>query len=477
MWDRTMFCLLVLAAGPGMARGQGPRPAASLGSASAAPAPDSLSCPQCVPQRRFWLAAGDLMVAQLVPFAINNLHRKESWARVSPTTWRNNLSYPWQWDDNMFQNNQFAHPFQGSLYYNAARTNGYGFWESAPWPFAGSLMWELFFEAWAPAPNDFVNTSLGGVILGETLFRLSRLPLDNTARGGGRVWREVVSGLLNPISGLNRLVRGETGAVSANPSWWRPAMMFGVLDLGYRQTTELTGDGQLSGETSQWDATFALSYGDPVRDLGRAPFSHFAIRAEVAGPSETGFLSELTARGSLGAWRLGESGRHQAAVSLEYDYFNNPAFVYGGQSIQLGLVSAIGAPGAEWWGQASFLFNGVILGATQSDYYSALEGRDYDYGPGLGTVLDARVLYRNRIQASAHYLGLWLYAIDGAESSHYQAALQLELRYWMSRKLGVGVSYTGYTRRSDYRAHPDGSESAEFIRAFVSSAIPRLPLP
>jgi hypothetical protein len=446
-----------------------------VGSAPLALAPDTLPCPECNPPRRFWFAAADLLFVQLLPWAYNTFGRDAVWSQVGPTTWKNNLVYPWKWDDNTFQNNQFGHPYQGNMYFNSARTNGYGFWRSAAWPVAGSLMWEIFFEGWAPATNDFVYTSVGGVILGESLYRLSRLPLDNTATGGARVWREITSGLLNPISGLNRLVRGETGRVSATPPSWRPSAILGIMDLGYRQTTQsIIGGGTETG-SSQWNATFALSYGNPITDLGRAPFSYFAFRADLAGPSDKGLLSQLSARGSLAAWPLSESGRHQAALSLEYDYFSNPAFEYGGQSIQVGLVSTFGAPGTTWWGQTNFLFNGVILGATQSDYYESVEGRDYDFGPGLGTILSGRFLYKNRMLGTVAYTGLWLHTVDGTESAHYQDALLVEGRYWVTRKIGLGLSYTGYNRHSNYAALPDVDESSSFVRAFISAAFPGLP--
>lgn len=438
---------------------------------------DTLPCLECNPPRRFWMAVGNVMVAQFVPFFISNVITKETWARVGPTTWRNNFYYPWQWDDNNFQNNQFAHSYQGSLYYNAARTNGYNFWGAALWPVAGSLMWEYFFEAWAPSPNDFINTTVGGIVLGETLFRLSRLTLDNTSHGPERALREIGSGLLNPISGLNRVLRGETARVSANPPEWRPSAIIGVLDVGARRTTQSIGGGPDVTGSAQWNVSFLLSYGDPVKDLSRKPFSYFALRADLAGPSNGGLVNQLSARGSLAAWPLGESGRHQIAVSLEYDYFNNPAFEYGGQSVQLGLVSAIGAPGKTWWGQTSLLFNGVLLGAVRSDYYSAIEGRDYDYGPGLGTIVSGRLLYKNKIQLTAGYTGLWIHTVDGTKSVHYQDAILAELRYWASRRIGLGISYTGYDRKSEYADNLDVEQTSSFLRAFASMAIPGLPLP
>jgi hypothetical protein len=278
------------------------------------------------------------------------------------------------------------------------------------------------------------------------------------------------------VGGLNRLIRGETSRVSANPPTWRPSFILGVLDLGYRRTTQSLGSGFIQSGDNQWNATLSLSYGNPVKDLSGPPFSYFALRADLAGPGPTGLVNQFSARGSLAAWPLG-SGRHnQLALSLEYDYFNNPAFVYGGQSAQFGLVTLIGKPGGDWWGQTSVLVNGVILGATQSDEYRSVEGRDYDYGPGLGAIGTARVLYKNRLQGTAAYTGLWIHTLDGTDSAHYQDALMVEGRYWASHRIGVGVSFTAYHRHSVYSGLPPVDQQANFVRFFLSEALPGLPL-
>lgn len=465
----------------GIPRITGPQPIspAFLGGGPSALLPvvapsDTLPCPQCDPPKRFWLGAADLMLVQLLPLTFDVYVLDADYAKISPTTWRNNLGYPWVWDHDIFVTNQFGHPLQGSMYYNSGRSNGYNFWGAALWPVAGSLLWEYFAEVEAPSYNDFVNTSVGGVILGEALYRLSRLPLDNTATGGERVWREIAGAVLNPVGGFTRLVRGETHQISANPPQWRPSAILGVLDVGYRKTVKSSASESVEEDSVQWNATFLASYGDPAKDLSRAPFSYFALRADLAGPSNGTLINQLSARGSLAAWALDSSRRHQVAVSLEYDYFNNPAFVFGGQSVQVGLVSTIGAPGHTWWGQTSLLLDGLILGATQSDYRTA-EGRLYDYGPGLGPILSGRILYKNRLQATIGYTALWLHTVDGSGAAHFQDALFLEGRFWAGRTIGLGVSYTGYNRESEYRGPATVTQSAKFLRAFVSTAFPGLP--
>src|SRR4051794_17977550 len=64
----------------------------------------TLPCPDCHPPKRFWAAAGELMAAQAVPWAFTRYVRDGEWARISPTTWLDNLKFPWQWDNNRFNN-------------------------------------------------------------------------------------------------------------------------------------------------------------------------------------------------------------------------------------------------------------------------------------------------------------------------------------------------------------------------------------
>jgi len=62
--------------------------------------------------------------------------------KVSPSVWEEHFRSGPQWDDGEFEVNQLGHPYQGSLYFSAARVNGLSFWEAAPYTLAGSWMWE-----------------------------------------------------------------------------------------------------------------------------------------------------------------------------------------------------------------------------------------------------------------------------------------------------------------------------------------------
>uniref|UniRef100_UPI000A510728 DUF3943 domain-containing protein n=1 Tax=Treponema endosymbiont of Eucomonympha sp. TaxID=1580831 RepID=UPI000A510728 len=55
---------------------------------------------------------------------------REPWAQVNGETIQKNLHSRWAWDQDGLLVNQFGHPYQGSLYYNAARANGFNFYAS-----------------------------------------------------------------------------------------------------------------------------------------------------------------------------------------------------------------------------------------------------------------------------------------------------------------------------------------------------------
>ena len=87
---------------------------------------------------------------------------KEEWAEVSLKTWKNNIKYGWEWDNDNFGTNFIIHPRAGSDYFNVARSNGYTFWQSYPFAFIGSAQWEWFGENTRPSKNDLLNTPISG---------------------------------------------------------------------------------------------------------------------------------------------------------------------------------------------------------------------------------------------------------------------------------------------------------------------------
>jgi hypothetical protein len=153
-------------------------------------------------------------------YGLANLVRGQVTARVTPKTWWDNMEQGWVWDLDDFTVNQVGHPYQGNNYFTTGRANGLSFYESAAVAAFGSATWEYFGETNHASLNDFINTTLGGIALGEMLHRSAWLLRDTRASGKGRLWREIGATVVDPITGANRFLRGMPRASPTSRQRW-----------------------------------------------------------------------------------------------------------------------------------------------------------------------------------------------------------------------------------------------------------------
>ncbi len=159
--------------------------------------------------KRFWLAAAELGILEFLPWAQDRFVNDEDYAHISVESIRRNLDTRFKFDNDKFTTNQIGHAIAGGLYFNAGRTNGYSFWESASFALAGSAFWEVFGETQGPSFNDLVNTTLGGMTLGEAAYRLSQVLIDDRSRGAARVAREALAGTREPHAAPDAPLHGQ----------------------------------------------------------------------------------------------------------------------------------------------------------------------------------------------------------------------------------------------------------------------------
>ena len=240
--------------------------AAASGSGAAAPSA-GLGEPRKVPMRAIDYA---IPAAEIVGFDVllNRFNRyfgtgREDYA-VNLSTIRQNLHSGWSSDRDPFNINQLGHPYQGSMYFGFARSAGFNYWESAGYTFAGSGFWEISGERTPPSINDQVASGIGGTFLGEALFRMSNLVLE---QGGGlpRFWREVGAAAISPATGFNRLVfRDRYGSVFSS----HDAAYYSRLGLGYvHSQREDVGITSTKFQPNEAQVDFSIDYGLPGEGL------------------------------------------------------------------------------------------------------------------------------------------------------------------------------------------------------------------
>lgn len=419
----------------------------------------------CVPKKHFWKAGGELLLVQVIPWSVNYFIRDAEFAHISISSILHNLNLAnWEWDDNNFLTNQFAHPYQGNLYFNSFRTNGYSFWQSVPAAFAGSFIWEVAWETHNGAPNDFINTSLGGIALGEMTYRVSSRVVNEQQRGFKRQMQEVAAFLINPVYGFNRIVNGKWGRYRYQPQCpYTPLPLHGTMDMGMRRFSEKTDD-LLSKGKNEWYARLQLQYGNRYQAY-KKPFDQFSLSLEIGG-DDTARINTINVAGSLYGWPLKTGSRttHLAEISMNYDYYRNAAFFYGGQSVNMNLLSTF-TLGRQTQLYTQLGAGPVILSAIPDQYLYYGEGRNYDYGTGLSMLFAGRLQWRRRCWLSLQYRGGYSKTLNGSQSSYLLNALTTEARYDFGKIWTASVEWGHFSLNGYYRKEPDVSHKYPYLRA------------
>jgi hypothetical protein len=365
--------------------------ALALPAAQAEPAPrTSATADEARPD--YLLTAGDILAFQLLLNRANRYFGSErDDYKVTAGTIRRNLHSGWGTDRDPFEVNQFGHPYQGAMYHGFARSAGLDYWHAAGAAFAGSIVWEIAGEATRPSRNDQVASGIGGTFLGEALFRMSNLVLE---QGGGLpyFWREVAAAAIDPAAGFNRLVFADRrGVFSSRDAAYFSRLQFGVASSVKRDLGPSGAD--LRRNEAQVD--FAIDYGLPgAKDYEYTrPFDYFNFQATAS--SANGIENVMT-RGLLvgKAYEAGPDYRGVWGIYGSYDYLSPQTFRVSTTALSLGST-------AQWWLSDKVALQGTVTGGLGYAAVGTTRGRmgdrDYNYGVAPQALAALRLAWSDRL--------------------------------------------------------------------------------
>ncbi len=365
--------------------------------------PDSIYWLDRMQQKRPWRAASQVFTINAGVWAFDRFVLQEDFAKISIGSIRRNIKNGFVWDNDQFSTNLFAHPYHGSLYFNAARSNGLGFWESAPYAFAGSLMWEVAAEVEPPAINDLIATTVGGVALGEFTHRMSSLVLDDSKTGFARFGRELLGTLICPIRGLNRMINGDMWRVKHKHYKYHNYDCIPVkfsIGAGNRY---LAADNELfRGEHNPY-VDFRVQYGDAFDCTNDSPYDYFTARASFGLSGNQPLIQQINLVGKLWATSVKNTKDMEMmfGVYQHFNYFDSEEVLDGSGRIpyKISEAASIG-PGMIYRFprvnnittlEQRIYLSAILLGGSLTDYYNVID-RNYNLGSGYSiknnTVLD-----------------------------------------------------------------------------------------
>lgn len=340
-----------------------------------------------------WKAALEAFAINVGVQCFDQFVMNEEFAKISFHSIKHNIETGFVWDNDQFSTNLFAHPYHGGLYFNAARSHGMNFWESVPYSFCGSLMWETTCEIEPPAINDLMATTFGGVAIGEVTHRMSNLVFDDRLSGFPRFMREFLGTLICPIKGLNRILSGDAWRVRGKyykyHDYQRSPVSFS-LSAGYRYLAD--NNTLFRGEGNPY-VRFNLVYGDPFDGETTKPYDYFTLDATFGLSSNQPLITGLHLLGRL--WsvpvEVSKGTEMEFGIFQHFNYYDSQPVKDGTSLVPYRISEAASfGPGIIYrfpqvgnltrFEQRVFL-DGILLGGSLTDYYNVID-RDYNMGSG-----------------------------------------------------------------------------------------------
>ena len=374
---------------------------------------------------RPWLAAFEVTAFNLGLHLFDRFVLNADYAQVTWESLNTNFKKGPVWDNDNISTNLFWHPYTGGLYFNAARANGMNFWQSIPYAFAGSLMWEYFGEAELPSINDIIATPIGGIAFGEITHRLSHLIIDESKRGKARVSREILAGIISPMDGFNRLIRGET--FRYNPNEIKPHQPF-LLDFSIFNRVMEDVDGNRS--TMNLALGVRMVYGSLFMDKKRKPYDYFAFDFNLNFIGEQPMIPQASMIGLLwGQEWENKSHSYLFGAFQHFDYHDADPLVEGGRrpyefaapaSFGLGFIYKYRPDeNKRKLFSGGIYANVILLGASESDYY-LVDKRDYNLGNGYSAKLHGMFIFEKGWVVSLGVKYFQIYTTQGYGSADYE---------------------------------------------------------
>jgi hypothetical protein len=403
----------------------------------------------------FWKAAGGVAAVNGLTWFYNWRVQRWDWANVGTRSWWANLRGGFSWDDDAFGANQAAHPYHGSLYFNGARASGYGFWSSIPYVAAGSLSWELFTENVRPSLNDLINTTLGGIALGEMSYRISAL-LTSSGTGPGR---QMGAFVVSPISRAQSLIYG----TDRGNSFPRPETSSTLLAIGQQRVAAGSPAG-VAGNRPFVGLTF--QYGSPFHERVSRPYDAFQFSIHLS-PNEHVVLTHAAVSGLLARQLLVRSSRNRLLLGLfqHYDYDDIPLAKASSQSLSGALLYRHGSAQMIHV-ELGLHLEAVPLGAVASEH-GLVRRRDYDFGPGIGGRFNAALRHGGRDLLHLETRTVWIHSLYASDADHVTTTARVSAAVPVMRMVSLGGDLGVTVRRSSYPGQTRTIRQIPQFRAYL----------
>ena len=419
------------------------------------------------------IGSGETILSNWIIRSFNGFLVRAPWAFPTPESVRDNLSLPWEWEDtDDFVVNHIGHPYQGSLYFNSGRVNGFGFYQSVFFNALGSFTWEAFGESNHASINDFIATVAGSMTTGEILYRLY---VEAYSAGVP----PPLAFLINPMAGFHSLLTGWKP-----PNTGRNLYRFQMyLGIGYAQThySILSNIQKLFYFRGPFaDIGFKIAYGNPFEQDTWVPFRHFELALSLG--MNPGSYSDFRIASDAYLFSFSpiysNKDTMSTGLSLHLDFASLGKF-----SLQDSTINQY-SNALDWTIKYRHLFSqytslevkshaGItFLGASK--YYSPIteDNELNNYGFGFNNknffILEHKKL--GRLELDLLFYALWTYpeAAAFSQGNVFWGFADLTYNYFVSEHFSIGITGSLVREWGTFSGFPDTKKKNDSIKLFIA---------
>lgn len=382
----------------------------------------------------------------------------KTYSTTPSTSWDHVVHGHWVIDQDPFAMNQFNHPYQGSIFHGFARSAGLNYWEALLYDNAGSYLWKMAGETGDPSINDMITTGQAGSFLGEALFRMANLVLEDEGRKPG-FWRELGTTMISPSMGFNRYAYGdrfEPVFPSHHPAtFWR-------LRFGASLTQNLNDQ---SGSTpinrTEETADLLMAYGLPGKPgySYERPFDYFHFEFTTLGTMDNP-VSNIMIRGLLlgKKYEAGNAYRGIWGLYGGYDYISPHIFRVSSTSLSLGTTF-------QWWLSQAVALQGSALGGVgyaAAGNTTPVGERDYHYGVAPQGLLGLRLILGDRAMFDLTGRAYYISGTGGNDPGGNETIdrLNMGLTVRLYGRHALGIEYIASLRDAQYPNRADSRQTS-----------------
>ncbi len=385
-------------------------------------------------RKSYWIPAAEIVGFDFLLNEINRHYVSDDY-KSNTASIRQNLRSSWNTDTDPFTVNQLGHPYQGSMYYGFARSAGLNFWESMGYTVAGSAMWEIAGETTPPSFNDQITTGFGGTFLGEALFRMSNLVIDQANMSS--FWRELFGAVVSPPTGLNRLAFGDRFDhifSSHDPVY------YGRLALGVATNTHNNSGPSSDIQHTEEVVDFSLDYGLPGKrgySYDR-PFDYFAFK--ITASSANGIENLMTRGLLIGTdYEAGKNYRGVWGLYGSYDYIEPQIFRVSTTALSLGTTG-------QWWVSQGIALQGTVLAGAGYGAVGTVHAsteNDYNFGVAPQALIALRAIFGDRVSIDTTTRENFVSGVGGPSGSGHDNIIRTDAAFTVRvyKQHAVAVRY------------------------------------